>query len=142
MCWICKYLYSWYLVQVLALCIDCMCMTDIGSARTFRLFTHVAHTRLACTRLTCTHIDRTNIARVACTRTVRTHIVSLLEHKWYHCIPHIAHICIYRCWHHVVFGNTCRTFVFTDVYSALLFTDTSITFHMLAHMSSTGCLYW
>ena len=68
----------------------------------------------------------------------RTHIVSLLEHKCYHCIPHIAHICICRCWHHVVFADSCRAFVFPDACSALIFTDASIcsiTLYMLAHMS-------
>ena len=36
-----------------------------------------------------------NESHVLCSHThcviSRTHIASLLEHKWYHCIPHIAH---------------------------------------------------
>jgi hypothetical protein len=46
----------------------------------------------------------------------RTHIASLLEHKWYHCIPHIAHIRICSCWQHVVFTDACRAFVFVVVF--------------------------
>ena len=46
----------------------------------------------------------------------RTRIASLLEHKWYHCIPHIARICICSCWQHVVFTDACRAFVFVVVF--------------------------
>ena len=68
--------------------------------------------------------------------------MSLLEHKWYHCITHIVHICSCRCWQHVVFADACRAFVFAGACSALIFTDASITLYMLAHMSFSGCLYW
>ena len=111
------------------------------------LHTLLTHALLARALLAHTLIVRTSLALLAwhgshtnCI-TARTHTVSLLEHKWHHCIPHIAQICICRCWHHIVFAHGCRAFVFADACSALIFTEASITLYMLVHMSFSGCLY-
>ena len=65
-----------FVVKVLTLHIDCICIAHVSVDHTFRLFVHVVHTRLAFTRLVYTHIDRTTIARVAGMCPARTHIVS------------------------------------------------------------------
>jgi len=65
-----------FVVKVLTLHIDCICIAHVSVDHTFRLFVHVVHTRLVYTRLTCTHIDRTNISRVYRMYTPHTHIAS------------------------------------------------------------------
>ena len=131
LCLYCGYLYLWVLVLYLKMYLwyfqsrFLCCALIVSAPQMFELLPHLHCLHTVITRALLTHallahtlIVRPLLVLLVCALfdthciIARTHIVSLLEHKWYHCIPHIAHICIYNCRHHVVFGDVCHAFVF------------------------------